>query len=326
MNTLSRRQLGGLAVGAGLAARGAAAQGAWPSRPVTVVVPWPAGGAPDVLGRAMMRFFQERFGQPFVVENRSGANGNIGTASVARAAPDGQTLIVTTNGPITNNTLLFRSMPFDPFKDLTPIALLAELPVVMTARANMPYRNVQELLAYARANPNKVNCGTPPLGSVAHLAVELLMHRTGVRLNVVPYRGSAPLTNDLLAGSVDMALDLLTTYLPHIQAGTIRALGVTTAEPIAQLPETPTVQSQGIPDYRATGWIAVLGPAGLPADVVQKVNEASNAYLQLDSTRTTLANLGLNALGGTAPDVARRMQAEVDLWRPVVRAANISIE
>lgn len=326
MNRISRRQLGGVVLGAGLAARSASAQGAWPSRPVTVVVPWPAGGAPDVLGRAMMRYFQERFGQPFVVENRSGANGNIGTASVARAAPDGQTLIVTTNGPITNNTLLFRSMPFDPFKDLTPIALLAELPVVMTARANMPYRNVQELLAYARANPNRVNCGTPPLGSVAHLAVELLMHRTGVRLNVVPYRGSAPLTNDLLAGSVDMALDLVTTYLPHIQAGTIRALGVTTAAPIPQLPETPTVQSQGIPDYRATGWIAVLGPAGLPADVVQKVNDASNAYLQLDATKTTLRNLGLNALGGTAQDVARRMQAEVDLWRPVVRAANISID
>jgi tripartite-type tricarboxylate transporter receptor subunit TctC len=326
MNTLSRRQLGGLAFGAGLAAQGASAQAAWPSRPVTVVVPWPAGGAPDVLGRAMVRYFQERFGQPFVVDNRSGANGNIGTATVARAAPDGQTLMVTTNGPITNNTLLFRSMPFDPFKDLTPIALLAELPVLITARANMPYRTVQELLAYARANPNKVNCGTPPLGSVAHLAVELLMHRTGVRLNVVPYRGSAPLTNDLLAGSVDMALDLVTTYLPHIQAGTIRALGVTTAAPIPQLPDTPTVQSQGVPDYRATGWIAVLGPAGLPADVVQKVNEASNAYLGLDSTKTTLANLGLTALGGTAAEVGRRMQAEVDLWRPVIQAAGITIE
>jgi len=326
MTDISRRQLGGLALGAALAARDAAAQGAWPSRPVTVVVPWPAGGSADVLGRALTRHFQERFGQPFVVENRSGANGNIGTASVARAAPDGQTLIVTTNGPITNNTLLFRSMPFDPFKDLTPIALLAELPALIAARANMPYRTVQELLAYARANPNRVNCGTPPLGSVAHLAVELLMHRTGVRLNVVPYRGSAPLTNDLLAGSVDMAFDLVTTYLPHIQAGTVRALGVTTAAPIAQLPSTPTVQSQGIPDYRATGWIAALGPEGLPAEVVQKVNEASNAYLSLDATRTVLANLGLTALGGTPPEVARRMQAEVDLWRPVVQAANISIE
>ncbi len=326
MTSITRRHLGGLALGAAAAASRPAAAQAWPSRAVTVVVPWPAGGAPDVLGRAMMRHFGERFGQTFVVDNRSGANGNIGTASVARAAPDGQTLIVTTNGPITNNTLLFRSMPFNPFTDLTPIALLAELPVLITARANMPYRNVQELLAYARANPGRVNCGTPPLGSVAHLAVELLMHRTGVRLNVVPYRGSAPLTNDLLAGSVDMALDLVTTYLPHIQAGTVRALGVTTAAPIPQLPDTPTVQSQGLPDYRATGWIAVLGPAGLPADIVQKVNEASNAWLGLDATKTTLANLGLNALGGTPPELARRMQAEVDLWRPVVQAANISID
>lgn len=326
MTAFTRRQFGGLALAAAAAAAGPAAAQAWPSRPVTVVVPWPAGGAPDVLGRAMMRYFAERFGQAFVVENRSGANGNIGTASVARAPADGQTLIVTTNGPITNNTLLFRAMPFNPFTDLTPIALLAELPVLIAARANMPYRNVQELLAYARANPGRVNCGVPPLGSVAHLAVELLMHRTGVRLNVVPYRGSAPLTNDLLAGSVDMALDLVTTYLPHIQAGTVRALGVTTAAPIPQLPDTPTVQSQGLPDYRATGWIAALGPAGLPADIVQKVNEASNAWLRLESTRTTLGNLGLNALGGTPPELARRMQAEVDLWRPVVQAANISIE
>jgi tripartite-type tricarboxylate transporter receptor subunit TctC len=327
MSGLTRRQLGGLAAGAGLAAaaRPAAAQ-AWPSRAVTVVVPWPAGGSTDVLGRYVARDFSERFGQSFVVDNRSGANGNIGAASVARAQADGHTLMVTTNGPITNNTLLFRSMPFNPFTDLTPIALLAELPVVIAARSQMPYRTVQELIAYAKANPGKVNCGTPPLGSVAHLAVELLMHRTGIQLNVVPYRGSAPLTNDLLAGSVDMALDLVTTYLPHIQAGTLRALGVTTAAPIPQLPGIAPVQAQGVADYRATGWIALLGPANLPPELVQRLNAAANAYLALEQTKAALPPLGLTPLGGTAADVMRRMEAEVALWRPVIQAANITIQ
>jgi tripartite-type tricarboxylate transporter receptor subunit TctC len=326
MTSISRRQLGGIALGAGLvASQGARAQ-AWPSRPVAVVVPWPAGGSTDVLARAVSSHFGERFGQPFVVDNRSGANGNIGAASVARAAPDGQTLMVTTNGPITNNTLLYRSMPFDPFKDLSPVALLAELPVVIAARSQAPYRTVQELIAYAKANPGKVNCGTPPLGSVAYLAVQLLQHRTGIQLNVAPYRGSAPLTNDLLAGTVDMALDLVTTYLPHIQAGTVRALGVTTAEPIPQLPQTPTVQSQGVPDYRATGWIALLGPAGLPAEIVQRLNAESNAFLRQDQNRSRLAALGLTPIGGTPADVGQRMTAEVNLWRPIIQAAGISIE
>ncbi|MGG5890174.1 Bug family tripartite tricarboxylate transporter substrate binding protein [Falsiroseomonas sp. HC035] len=327
MSILTRRRLGGLAFGAGLAAsaRPALAQ-AWPNRPVTVVVPWPAGGSTDVLARSVSRNFSERFGQPFVVENRSGANGNIGAASVARAAPDGHTLMVTTNGPITNNTLLFKSMPFNPSTDLAPIALLAELPIVIAARSQMPYRNVQELVAFAKANPDKVNCGTPPLGSAAHLAIELLMHRTGIRLNLVPYRGSAPLTNDLLAGAVDMGIDLVTTYLPHIESGTLRALGVTAAEAIPQLPNVAPVQAQGVADYRATGWISLLGPARMPADAVAKLNAASNAYLGLDETRSLLQPLGLTPLGGTQADLTRRMAAEIELWRPIIAAANISVD
>ena len=326
MTSFTRRQLGSLALGAGLAAAGRAQAQAWPSRPVAVVVPWPPGGSTDILARAAAKFYGDRFGQSFVVDNRSGANGNIGAAAVARATPDGATLMITTNGPITNNTLLYRSMPFNPATDLTPIALLAELPVVIVARSQMPYRTVQELIAYAKANPGKVNCGTPPLGAVAHLAVELLQHRAGIQLNVVPYRGSAPLTNDLLAGSVDMALDLVTTYLPHIQQGTVRALGVTTAAPIPQLPGVPTVQAQGVADYQATGFISILGPANLPADIVERLNTASNAWLAMDETKSMLPPLGLTPLGGTPADLTRRMASEVALWRPIIQAANISIE
>ena len=326
MSHVTRRHLGGLALSAGLvAARGASAQ-AWPTRPVTVVVPWPAGGSTDSLARAIGRHLGDKLGQPFVVDNRSGANGNIGTAAVARSAPDGYTLVVTTNGPITNNTLLYRQMPFDPFKDLAPVALLAELPIVLAARSQAPYKTVQELIAYAKANPDRVNCGTPPLGSAAHLAVELLQHRAGEQ--VVGQRRGAAIGHQVQAdaGAVDMGIDLVTTYLPHIQAGTLRALGVTSAEPIPQLPDTPTVQAQGIPDYRATGWISLLGPAGLPAEIVQRLNTESNDFLRLDQSRTMLAQLGLTPLGGSPADLSRRMTAEVDLWRPIIQSTGISID
>jgi len=327
MSMITRRQIGGLALGAGIAAaaRDVAAQ-AWPTRPVTIIVPWPAGGSTDVLARSVANYFTEKFGQSFVIDNRSGANGNIGTAAVARAAPDGYTLIVTTNGPITNNTLLFKSMPYNPTTDLTPIAALAELPIVLAARSQMPYSNVRELIDYAKANPDKVNCGTPPLGSAAHLAVELLMYRTGIRLNIVPYRGSAPLTNDLLAGAVDMGIDLVTTYLPHIENGTLKALGVTSAAPIPQLPQTPPVQAQGVPDFQATGFISLLGPAHMPEAMIGALNEAANRYLALDATKAMLPPLGLTPLGGTPTDLTRRMAAEVALWRPIIQAAGISID
>jgi tripartite-type tricarboxylate transporter receptor subunit TctC len=206
------------------------------------------------------------------------------------------------------------------------VALLAALPLVIVARREMPYTTLQELIAYAKANPGKVNCGTPPLGSAAHLAIELLRHRTGIELNLIPYRGSAPLTNDLLAGAVDMAIDLITTYLPHIEAGSIRALGVTAAAPVPQLPQTPPVQAQGVPDYQATGWISLLGPAHLPAEIVGKLNAAANTFLSQEDTKARLLPLGLTALGGTPADLARKMVAEVALWRPIIQAANITVD
>jgi tripartite-type tricarboxylate transporter receptor subunit TctC len=327
MTSVTRRHLGAAAFSAAFAGASQPANAqSWPTRPVTIVVPWPAGGSTDVLARSLGQNFGARFGQPFVVDNRSGANGNIGAAAVARAAPDGHTLMVTTNGPLTNNTLLYRSMPFNPATDLTPIAMLAELPIVIAARSQMPYRDIQGLVAHAKANPDKVNCGTPPLGSAAHLAVELLMHRAGIRLNLVPYRGSAPLTNDLLAGAVDMGIDLVTTYLPHIQAGTVRALGITATAPIPQLPDVLPVQAQGIAEYRATGFISLLGPASMPQEITGRLNAAANAYLAMEETKALLPPLGLTALGGTPMDLTRRMAAEIEQWRPIIQAANISVD
>jgi tripartite-type tricarboxylate transporter receptor subunit TctC len=327
MHGFTRRRLGGLALGAAtLGPAGPARAQAWPARPVTVIVPYPAGGSTDVLARALARSFAETFGQPFVVENRSGANGNIGANVVAKAAPETPVMLVTTNGPITNNTLLYRAMPYDPLVEFTPVALLAELPVIVATRSNQPWRSIQDLIADARANPGRINCGMPGTGAIAHLASELLQHRTGIRYTQVPYRGSAPLTNDLLAGAVDIAFDLVTTYLPHIQAGTLRGLGVTALAPLPQLPDVAPIQSQGVADYQATGWISVLLPQRAAPEVVARLNAAANAWLAQEANRGLLASLGLTPLGGTPAELAAKMRAEIALWRPIVQSAGITME
>ncbi len=326
MSGFTRRTLGALALGAAaLTTRRADAQ-AWPARPVTVVVPWPPGGITDILARGLARHYGEVFGQSFVVENRSGATGNIGTQSVARAAPDGHTLLVTTNGPITNNTLLYRSMPYNPLTDLAPIGLLADLPAVIVVRRDAPFRTVQELIAHARANPGKLNCGVPGNGAAAHLASALFQHRTGASYTHVPYRGSAPLTADLLGGAVDMAFDLVTTYVPHIQAGTLRAIGITSRGPLPLLPDIQPIAAQGVADFEATGWVAVLGPARLPAEIVQRLNEAARSFIAKDETRAMLVNAGAATLTGGPAELTRKMEAEVALWRPIVQAAGITLE
>jgi tripartite-type tricarboxylate transporter receptor subunit TctC len=323
---MTRRGIAAIGLGAALAVPRLAAAQAWPSRPVTIIVPWPPGGITDLLARGLARHYGEVFGQSFVVENRSGATGNIGTQAVARAAPDGHTLLVTTNGPITNNTLLYRAMPYNPMMDLAPIGLLADLPAVIVTRRDAPFRTVQEFIAYARANPGKINCGIPGTGAAAHLASELLQHRTGIRYTHVPYRGSAPLTSDLLGGAVDMAFDLVTTYVPHIQSGALRAIGITSTAPLPLLPDIQPLARQGVDGFEATGWVAVLGPARLPAELVQRLSTAAAAYIAKDETKTMLTTLGAATLAGGPADLTRKMEAEVALWRPIVQAAGITLE
>ena len=329
MTGMTRRGLGALAAATGGAsiglARRASAQ-AWPSRPVTLVVPFVPGGSADVVGRPLAQHLATAFGQPFVVDNRGGANGNVGTHYVTRAEPDGQTLLVTTNGPITNNTLLFRSVPYDPFTDLTPIVLLADLPVAVVARRDAPYADFPAMLAYAKANPGKINCGVPATGALGHLAAELLQRRAGFDWTIVPFRGGSTATSGLLSGTVEVTVDLLPAYLPHIQAGTVRVLGVAVAERLPAVPGAEPLAAQGLPGFEATGWSAVLGPPRLPGEIVQKVNAAANGFLAKPETRAMLDAMGSRALGGTPEALAEKMRAEVALWAPVIKAAGITLE
>lgn len=324
MAQITRRGLGAIGLAA-LGARPAAAQ-AWPARSVALVVPFVPGGSADVIARPLAQHLAATFGQPFVVDNRGGANGNVGTQAVARAEPDGQTLLVTTNGPVSTNTLLFRSMPYDPFTALTPVVALNDLPVIVVARRDAPYSTLREMLAYAKANPGRINCGVPATGALGHLAAELLARQAGIEWTIVPFRGGATATNGLLSGAVEVAVDLVPAYRPHVEAGTVRILGVAAAERLEGVPGAEPIAAQGLPGFEAAGWTAILGPAGLPAGIVARLNDAANGFLARPETRALLASIGSRALGGTPEDLARRMRAEVAHWRPVIAAAGITLE
>lgn len=323
---LGRRVAGGLALGAALRPMARARAAAWPSRPVTMIVPFVPGGSADVLGRPLAQHFSASFGQPFVVENRGGANGNVGTHAAVRAEPDGQTLLVTTNGPVSTNTLLFRAMPYDPLAGLTPVALLAELPVILVARRDAPFSSFAGMLAHAKAHPGRIDCAVPATGSLGHLAAELLQRRAGIDLTIVPFRGGATATNGLLSGAVQMAVDLVPSYRAHIEAGTVRVLGVAARERLDSVPGAEPIAAQGLPGFEAVGWTAILGPAGLDGGIVQRLNAAANGFLAKPDTRSMLTGFGSRALGGTPEDLAQRMRAEIAFWRPVIRDAGITLD
>jgi len=297
----------------------------WPSRPVSIIVPFPAGGSTDIVARFMAERLRVLYNNSFVVENKAGATGNVGATAVAKAPPDGYTLLFSTSGPVATNVLIFKSPPIDPLKDLTPIALIAEVPLLITAAGKHPFKTINDLLDYDKANPGKLNYGNAGTGGMGHMASELLASMTGRKFVSVPYQGSAPVTKDLVAGMVDVSFDLAPTYIPHIKSGAIHALAVTTTKRLPDLPDVPTVAEQGIANYEASSFVALLGPPGLPADIVAKLNAAANGWLKTAEAQTALANQTLLPLGGTPEMLQARMRKEIEKWGPVVKAAGISL-
>ena len=297
----------------------------WPQRPVTIIVPFAAGGSTDIVARLVADRFRAVFDGTFVVENRPGATGNIGVVAAAKAAPDGHTLLFSTSGPVATNVLLFKTLQANPLTDLAPIVMIAEVPLLVVVNAKLPIRNLQELLDYDKANPGKLNFGHAGTGGMGHMASELFAETTGRKFTSVAYQGSAPVTRDLVAGVVDAAFDLAPTYMPFIQQGTLRAIAVTTSQRMPELPDVPTAAEQGFRNYEASSFIALLGPAGLPAEIVQKLNAAANDWLREDTAKKALEAQTLRAIGGTPDMLKARMRAEIDKWAPVVKAANISL-
>jgi tripartite-type tricarboxylate transporter receptor subunit TctC len=320
---MTRRQalnrFAGIAVGAGawVAAGAARAESAWPSRPVRVIVPYQAGGSADIMGRLLARKFSEALNSSFVVDNRAGANGNIGAASVVAAPPDGYTLMVSTTGPLSLNKLLYKTTTFDPATDFTPIALLADVPLLIAAHPSLPASNMQELIAYLKANPGKVSYSTGGTGSMGHLAAEMVQHATGVSMVHVPYRGSAGALTDLVAGVVGLSFDLVPTYLQQIRAGKVRPLAVLSPERVASLPDVPTVMESGI-NASATGWYGMVGPKGLSPAIATRLNEITNAYLASAEGRAELEPLSVRPIGGPPQALAKFVTQELAKWAPII--------
>ena len=297
----------------------------WPSRFITVVVSFPAGGPTDVLARAVAGELADKLGQQVVVENRSGAGGNVGAAYVAKAAADGHTLLFATTS-VLNNRFMYRNVPFDADRDFIPILLISKTPIVLVASPASGLQSLDALIAGAKANPGKINLGSPGHGTVAHIAAESLQKLAGFKLTHVPYRGSAPMIADLLGNQIDVVTDLLPTQIPLLKANKYAGIAVTSTTRSAALPDLPTVAESGFPGFEATSWNAMLAPAGTPPEAVSRINAIVNAYLAGEKGKAELAKFDMQASGGTPEDLKSFMASEVAKWGPIIKAVNITME
>lgn len=307
-----------------LAFSGASAQSTWPDKPVRLIVPYPVGGSTDVLARMMANYFSSTLGQPFIVENRAGANGNIGAAFVAKAPADGYTLLLSTTGPLSLNKLVYTNTPFDPVRDFAPILLVAQAPLVLVAHPSVPVATIDQFIATVKHTPGKYTYATAGKGSMGHMAGEMIQEQTGTKILHVPYKGSTPAMNDLIAGIVDFSIDLVPTYLTQIQSGKAHAIASLGEIRDPSLPDTPTLREAGIP-ASATGWIGLVGPAGLPAGIIDTLNRHGNHFLNSQDARSRLDKIGLRPLGGNAAQFGKFILAELAKWQTVARHLSSTI-
>src|SRR5262245_30942357 len=298
----------------------------WPTRPVTVVCPFPPGISTDLLTRALTTALSNALGQQFVVENRPGANGNIGGAVAAKAAPDGYTLLVATLGPTVANKFMYKNMAYDPERAFAPIAMLGTSPLIIVGSPKLPATNLSELIAYAKGQPGRLNAGTVGVGSQAHITLELINKLAGTTIVHVPYRIATQAPPDLVSADPPLGFTYIPTFVPSVQAGDIRGLAVTSMQRLGDLPNVPTVHESGFPGFEATGWSALFAPAGTPRDIIDKVNAVANAYLKSDDGRQQLARMGITPIGGTPEELKTHLERETAKWGPIIKEANISLQ
>ncbi|MDP3414612.1 tripartite tricarboxylate transporter substrate binding protein [Falsiroseomonas sp.] len=297
----------------------------WPSRPVRIVVPFPPGGLVDTLARALSPRLSERFGQPFVVENRAGAGGNIGADAVAKSAPDGHTLLASSLGPVAVNQYIYRTMPFDTQTAFAPIVLLISTPKVLCVGPQRPWRDVASLVAAAKAAPGTLTGGSAGPGTSLHLALELFKQTTGTDIQHIPYRGAAAAITDLVGGQIDLIIDNLPNILGQITGGQVRPLAAATAARLAQLPDLPTMAEQGI-DFTFGTAFGLVAPAGTDDAIVQRLAAAVSEALREPAIGGRLAQQGAILGGGSPADFAALIAREKAVLAPVIRAANIRAE
>jgi len=316
--------LAGAAIAVSLGMQDAAAQG-FPSRSVKIVVPATPGGGIDLIARSLAEKLTVSLGQPVLVENKPGASNNLGTDFVAKSPPDGYTLVIIASSHATNKHM-FKVLPYDPVKDFEPVVYTHVIPLLLAVHPSVGAKNVQELIVWIRANPDKAIYASSGPGSSLHMAAELFMNMSKTKMQHVPYKGSSAAHPDLLAGRTAMIFDTVTAIRSHVKAGTVRGIAVTTLARSSAVPELPTIAESGLPGYDASTWGGILAPAGTPKDAVARLNTAINAALKLEDVRARLMAGGIEIQGGTPEHFGRVIRSEIDKWGRIVKEAGLQPE
>ncbi len=298
----------------------------YPTRAVKIICPFPAGGTADILARLVAQLLQEAWTHPVVVENRAGAAGNIGADMVAKAEPDGYTLLVSPTPPLAVNMSLYKAMPFDARTAFSYISIVAQSPSVFAVNPRTPYRSVAEFLAFARANPGKVNYATQGNGTTSHLTTAMLATQRDLQMTHIPYRGSAPALTDLLAGQVDIMFDNLGSSLGHIKAGSLRALAVAGQNRAEGLPDVPTMVESGFPGFISVAWFGVAAPARTPGEAINIISGHLQRGLRKPEIRERLAGIGVDPVGGTPAEMTKFVGEEMARWAAVIQSANVKVD
>ena len=320
---MRQRFLSFLAAAALAIAPWAAQAQAWPNKPVRIIVPFVAGGATDVVARLLGQKLQDLWGQSVVIDNRGGAGGNIGADAVAKSAPDGYTLLMTSGSIVTANPYMYKSMPFDAAKDLVAVTNVASGPQLIVVTSSLPVRDLREFIAYAKANPSKVNMGSAGVGSQVHLAGENLAYAAKIEMTHVPYKGEAAALNDLMGGQIQVVASNFSAALPFAREGKIRALAVTSRERMPQLPDVPSA-SEVLPGFENAGWFGLMAPAGTPKEIVDRVYRDTTKVLQAEDFKARLAQLGMMPVGNSPADFAAAIREESVRWAKIIRERNLS--
>ena len=298
----------------------------YPNKPIRIIVAYTPAGATDILARAVGQKMSETFGQPVVIENRPGANGNIGTDVAAKATPDGHTILMVTAGTHGINPSLYRKLPWDAVKDFAPVSLVAMVPNIFVVNNSVPAKSIKEFIAYLKANPNKFNYGSPGNGSTAHLSMELFKTMTGSNMQHIPYKGSAGVLTDVMGGQILATMDNMPPYLPQVKAGKIRALAVSTPKRSPAVPDVPTVAEAGVAGYSSGAWFGLVAPAGTPKPIVEKLASETQRILKLPDVNERLSALGAEPVGDSPAQFAAHITSEIAKWAKVIKDANVELQ
>lgn len=322
MNSLCRALL---AIGVALAAAGASAQ-TYPSKPIRVIVPFPPGGGTDIIARDVSQKVAALTGWTLVVDNRPGAGGNLGVEAVAKSPPDGYTLVLGQTSNMAINATLYPKLPYDPQKDLAPIVLVAQAPLVLVTAAGSPFKTLDDVVKAAKSKPGAINFASPGNGTVAHLTSELFQKAAAIKLQHIPYKGAAQALTDVISGSVELYMSSVPTLLAQIRQGKLRALAVTSAKRVDDLPDVPTIQELGFPGFDASTWFGFLAPAGTPNEIIARLNAEFNRALQQPDLRKRLAEQGAEPIGGTPAQFATLIREDIVRWGKVVKESGARID